>query len=239
MRILILRRLTMDKKETILGRILGKVVGLPLEVLGVFYDLVEKLAGENWQEWLTELKKFLRKEKCWTKIRVETLLKFLSTVTIPARREQFIAKDHFVVDTEKKAKIKISYLGDNFKKNFLNKTEEAIFETILRYQELKKSSRDIPIINELGGNDKSETTLSEMFSLMEIQPNGEGGPLFTNDYANIFYIRDSDGVLWSVDCNWNDDGWNVNADSVDNPNDWNDGNRVFSRNFYISLAYYG
>jgi hypothetical protein len=33
---------------------------------------------------------------------------------------------------------------------------------------------------------------------------------------------------------WNDDGWNVNANSVENPNEWNDGNQVFSRNCWFS-----
>ena len=39
-----------------------------------------------------------------------------------------------------------------------------------------------------------------------------------------------------MNVNWNGDGWNVNANSVENPNAWNDGNRVFSRNCYVSLA---
>ena len=59
------------------------------------------------------------------------------------------------------------------------------------------------------------------------------------------YSRDSgmDGfryenlVLRAVNANWNDDGWNVNANSVENMNSWNEGNRVFSRNSCISPAY--
>ena len=42
-------------------------------------------------------------------------------------------------------------------------------------------------------------------------------------------------VLRAVNVNWNDDGWNVNANSVENPNTWNDGNRAFSRNYCFSL----
>jgi len=45
-------------------------------------------------------------------------------------------------------------------------------------------------------------------------------------------------VLRAVNVNWNDDGWNVNANSVENPNRWNDGNQVFSRNCYFSPAYF-
>jgi hypothetical protein len=42
------------------------------------------------------------------------------------------------------------------------------------------------------------------------------------------------GVLRAVNVNWNDAGWNVNANSVENPNEWNDGNQVFSRNYCFS-----
>src|SRR4030042_5306410 len=45
-------------------------------------------------------------------------------------------------------------------------------------------------------------------------------------------------ALRTVNVNWNDDGWNVNANSVENPNEWNDGNRVFSRNYCILLLLY-
>ena len=48
------------------------------------------------------------------------------------------------------------------------------------------------------------------------------------------YIYENSGVLRAVNVNWNDDGWNVNANSVENSNDWNAGNRVFSRNYYFS-----
>lgn len=49
-------------------------------------------------------------------------------------------------------------------------------------------------------------------------------------------MYDNAGVLRTVNVNWNDDGWNVNANSVENPNRWNDGNQVFSRNCYLSSA---
>jgi hypothetical protein len=51
------------------------------------------------------------------------------------------------------------------------------------------------------------------------------------------FLFESFGVLRAVNCNWNGNGWNVNANSVDNPNEWNAGNQVFSRNSYISPVY--
>jgi hypothetical protein len=46
-------------------------------------------------------------------------------------------------------------------------------------------------------------------------------------------VYDNAGVLRAVNVNWNDDGWNVNANSVENPNRWNDGNQAFSRNSWF------
>lgn len=44
-------------------------------------------------------------------------------------------------------------------------------------------------------------------------------------------------TLRAVNANWNSSGWNMNAYSVANPNEWNGGRRVFSRNSCISPAY--
>ena len=158
------------------------------------------------------------------------LLHLIATVPIPARTEKFVAKDNFVVDTGKKARVKISYLGDNFRKHFLGKNEEPASEITLSCHKLKKFSRDIPIISELGGKDKAETTLFAMFALMEMQPSGGIETLLTNGKANIFYIRDLAGVLWAVFCYWRDGGWGVGASSVGSPLVWGGGDLAFSCN---------
>ncbi len=47
----------------------------------------------------------------------------------------------------------------------------------------------------------------------------------------------TDGVahkLWAVNANWNGDGWNVNANSVENPNRWNADNEFVSRYSFLS-----
>ena len=159
----------------------------------------------------------------------EFLIDFIGTFIVPATTKPFIAREHFIIDTSKKAKVRISYLGDNFKENFLGKIEESFAGSTLRYGRLKKSSVDAPIIAELGGEVKAETSLAEMFALMRQQPSGESGALLTNGYANIFYIRDKNRMLWAVYCNWDDGVCNVDAYSVDNPLGWGDGLQVFSR----------
>lgn len=101
----------------------------------------------------------------------EPLIQSIGTVAIPTRSEEFVARDHFIVDMSETAKVKISSLSSNFRKNFLDKIEEPGAEAVLHYGKLLKSSKDDKIIIELGGKEKAETTLAEMFSLMEKQTN--------------------------------------------------------------------
>jgi hypothetical protein len=160
------------------------------------------------------------------------ILECVGTVVIPATTSKFVAKDRFMINTEPNAPVKISCLGDNFISWFLNgdgKTEDPISEQTLRYHKLVQSSTDGPIITELGGEAKAETTLSEAFSLVEKQGNGEDGVLLNNGYASIFYIKDQNGVLRTVLVLWFDVGWRVFASSVEDPFWWGDGDQVFSR----------
>jgi hypothetical protein len=161
------------------------------------------------------------------------LLEAVGTVSILATTDTFVAKNRFVVNTKHNAQVLISGLGDNFTEWFLlgvGKTEDPITEQALRYLKLRKFSLDGPIIEELGGEAKAETTLSEMFSLMEKQKLGEDGVLLNNGYANIFYIKDQNGVLRAVSVYWHDDGWYVDATSFEDPDGWSDGIQVVSRN---------
>lgn len=165
--------------------------------------------------------------------KLELLLEYIGGVAISATTGKFVAKEKFVVNTKRNALVKISYLGDNMKAWFLNgdgKNEDPISEQTLRYHKLRQSSMDGPIIAELGGAGKSETTLSEMFSLMEKQKHGGDGVLLNNGWANIFYIKDCAGVLRSVRVYWFGVGWSVSARSVEIPHRWLVGYQVFSRN---------
>lgn len=153
-----------------------------------------------------------------------TLLKLLGKVEVQATK-RFIARDNFTLGNAG-----ISYLGDNFKERFLGKTEENVLKTTLFYHELTKSSVDRPIINELGGEAKAETRLSQLYVLLKKQSSGQKDAFLTNGFANIFYVCDINGVLWAVFAHWDGDGWLVSANSVENPRGWDEGDRVFSGN---------
>lgn len=215
------------------------------EVAGAITDFFEKLSGPEGTKWIAEFKKFLRKEPCWNVTQVTepkptpSILELVGAVVVPATAEKFVAKTAFVVNTKRNAPVKISAVWQNFTSWFLlgdGKTEDPISEQTLRYHRLRKSSVDGLIITELGGEEKSETTLMEMFSLMEKQKNGEDGVLLNNGYANIFYIRDQNGVLRALHAFWSGGGWRVSAFALEGPGGWRDGGRVFSRNSVLESS---
>jgi len=59
----------------------------------------------------------------------------------------------------------------------------------------------------------------------------EQGILLTNGYANIFYVRGTDGNLWAVLARWCSGlgYWRVEAGSVGGPGVWHAGRQFLSR----------
>ena len=156
------------------------------------------------------------------------LLDSVGTVAIAATVEPFIAREKFVVDTNCKAKVKIAWLSDNFKDWFFGKTEAPASEMLLlRYSRLVRWGLDASIMAELG--EAKETTLANIYALIERQKNGKSGALLTNGYANIFYVRDTNDAFWAVYVRWGSfrGGWDVYARSVEYPDGWGDGRQVF------------
>lgn len=164
------------------------------------------------------------------KIVFTTIMNWLGNIVLPATTKKFVAREKFVINTTDDTKTKMSYMDGDFKNWFLGKTEESAGEVNLRYGGLTEPTNSRKIIEDLGGEEKSETTLTEMFSLMEKQGQGEEGVLLINGWANIFYIKDSSGVLRAVYVRWRGDGWDVGALFVGRPHGWRVGSQVFSRN---------
>lgn len=158
------------------------------------------------------------------------LLEPVGTVDIPAI-DQFVASQKFVVDTGRKARVKIAWVGSNIQEWLFDKAEAPAPKVMLGYAKLTRSALDDEIRKEIGA-EREETTLAAIYTLMERQKNGESGVLLTNGYANIFYVRDANGVLRAVFVLWNarGGGWDVRAGSVALPCRWFVGRQVFSRN---------
>lgn len=151
------------------------------------------------------------------------LLKLASTVQVSGATK-FVAANHFTV--RKSSGIQIAWLNENFKLLFLGKIEKNVEPATLNLYWLAGESLDAPILAELG--ERAETSLAHLVELLKKQPNGESGSLLTDGYANIFYIRGTDGNLWPVFARWRSAGWCVHACSVEYPW-WRGGRQVCAR----------
>ena len=157
-------------------------------------------------------------------------LDFIGKVTIPSTTESFVVSENFICNTGWNAKVKISFLNDGFNEWFFGKIEEPMAEKDLCYAKSSWSLTDTEIIAELGGEARAKTTLTDMFTLMERQSNVKKGELFTDGRANIFYVRDKNGVLRVVFCRWSTDGWRVFTGSIESSYTHDDVHQVFFRN---------
>lgn len=195
----------------------GMLGRLPLsEFQGPRDELEKRLAGPDCERWLTEFKRFVRKEPCWVKDPVFRLFRLVTTIPVPAI-ERFVVRDNFVVDTSDRARVKIGHLSNNFKKCFLCNEEWLSEATELKVWELPESWKDKLIIDSLGGN--AEITLGQLFSVLAKQPGGEKGHLLVDGWANSAYIRSGGNILQSVSARWIKDysGWEMDVDSVSPP----------------------
>ena len=152
------------------------------------------------------------------------LLELLDTVTLAATPEPFDVRERL----EKAAGVRFSTVWTEFKKRFYGKVEAPQPEVRLRKFKLLRIAPDGPIIAELGGDARVETTVASAYALLRRQGRGSPGILQTTGFANIFYIRDLKGTLCAVRVGWDEEGWVVDAISVEDPLAWNGKHEIFS-----------
>lgn len=124
----------------------------------------------------------------------------------------------------------VRWMGGNFKVQFFDLPIPALGGTKLAIRKLKKNSKDGPILKELG--EKAKISISQFHAFLSAN--------FESKECFIFYMEGNDGNLWPVRANWNfdDGGWNVNANPVTNPNPWNAGNQVVSKIFLFKNPFF-
>ncbi|MEK7562094.1 MAG: hypothetical protein AAB509_00230 [Patescibacteria group bacterium] len=134
-----------------------------------------------------------------------------------------------VADEKTRKDANVGWTGDNFKKFFLGNVEEDVEAIIVAVHRLGQSSLDAPIMTELG--DRAKIKIAHFFELLKKQSRGEDGVLLTNGYANVAYIKGSDGNVWAVRAYWGSYSsyWSVEANSVGSPSMWVAGVQILSR----------
>lgn len=149
---------------------------------------------------------------------VKKLLRFVRTVSLPAV-DKFIAAEKFR-EGETVAGIKVAWLGENFKTNFLTKVEKSVPALEMREHGLVTPSRDPAIITEFGGEEQVESFLAHFWEFLKTAD---------RNLRHVRHIRDVNGVLWAVRGFWLSDGLSVEASPLDGPSDWDAGRRFLSR----------
>lgn len=193
--------------------------------MGQAEALLNKIGGMNGMnkvlsgEWIVgEPSKFAKaKAGASTKI-LEGLLELQGEPMKVPGIVNFVACDKFVVD--RNGELPISYLGDNFRNNFLDVVEKVVKTATLKQRKLLKRSVDEPILSALGGTRKAQVALGNVFEFLKTADRSK---------VYIFYVADAKGVVWAVIAYWDDGGWDVGARSVADPDEWDAGRVVVSR----------
>ncbi len=139
-----------------------------------------------------------------------SLLKHVTSVSVPAIQETTLTEEFL------KKEYNIGYIGNNFRRLFLDKRCKLVPAGSTAFHALQKDSLDPPIMDELGK--KATIPLGQFFWHIRQQKNGQAGHLLTNNYmANIGYVEvggeDGNGEVWAVGADWNPDRgyWSVGA----------------------------
>lgn len=148
---------------------------------------------------------------------------------MPVTKVSVTGSERFVANKAALKAANVGWTGSNFDQYFLNHSEESVGDASLAIHRLEKASLDAPIRKELG-TEREETTLTHFFALLREQSKGQAGPLLTNGYANIAYIKGNNGNLWAVSASWYSAYryWRVRANSVEDPDAWLAGYQVLS-----------
>lgn len=221
----------------------GMIGLVPLdEIRGVAKDLFEKLTGREGPTFAAELKKFVLKEPCWVPVELveqpvptvpvvpRKLLAPVATLDVPAF-DNFVVAEHVIQDTSRKARVKIRYIGENFRRVFLPMTETGVPAANLQMGNLLEQANSTTIRETLPKG--HEGYVAWLFHLVSLQPRGEKGLLPIDGRATVIYAAAADGSLWEVSAHWysdfDDTGWWFNAYPVTGPYGWDQGSRFLFR----------
>ena len=153
------------------------------------------------------------------------LLDFVASVAVPGI-ERFSAADTFQ-EHQPPLQVQVAWLGDNFRKHFLNAIEVHVPAGTLDVYRLRQPARDDSIAAALGG--QREAKLYDVWTLINCQSQGKIDLLLTDGTPNFFYVRDSAGVIWAVDAVWGGAGWEIGASPLQDPRPWGRGRQVILR----------
>lgn len=147
------------------------------------------------------------------------VLEPVGTITVPGASIFTVAEKFFVGCSEG---VLIASMSENFC-SLLDKVERDVPAAVLRGFDLPKKLFDEEIINHLGPNYR--VRLSHVWEAVKQQPLGEDKGVLSTKRGNLFYIEDTQLVVFAR-CTVR--GWDFRATSVGHNVPWYPGPHVFS-----------
>lgn len=141
--------------------------------------------------------------------------------------ERFDVSKYFDSGRRHSIGVNISSRDEWFCERFLNKSVEKFTGSKLSYGTLKYDYLFYKIVYQFGGEKKIETSLVELWRLLERQPNGEKGELLTNGRSNVFFGYDQCGMFGVIICVWEGYGWKIFSSLLEKPYYLDKGARIF------------
>lgn len=138
------------------------------------------------------------------------LLKPGERIEIPATTEPFVVRDHFH-NSERALSLSggwFFYVCGNFAHYLLGKVEPPRQATTLVANTLTRKEWDVNIIVSLG-EAAAETTMAEIYALMQKVRTGEPSGLSFARGRNTFYVRDGGNNLWALRVTTNMKSWTI------------------------------
>ncbi|MDA3815539.1 MAG: hypothetical protein PF549_04190 [Patescibacteria group bacterium] len=187
-------------KKTMLGDLVKKIISfLPIEMLGVCNDLVDKLISKTGQGWFVELKKFLRREECWTE--KEVFLRFISD------DEKLVIKACNGLEILLDAKDLFAYIDNNFRNFEANQPGQSTEKTSVVVYEAENSGTFTQLFGSLSGDlDKLCFTQAQIIGFVRSHRNW----LRTDGHGTFFLFKSWDHFFIAIVRFDSDDGLRVN-----------------------------
>lgn len=181
---------------------------------------IDQVTAMAWADNQRGLKKVLSEALVPPKLRKD-LLRFISAIDIPTTIEIFIAGDKFSVTHRitTSTQVIIAGLNGDFVKWFLRDGENVVNRNrqcrLSRYL-VQETVMDNQILTELYNMGMAETTLADIWYLLEKQGRDKPGFLSNNASGNIFFVAGQDGNVRTVHVYWSN-GWIIDAFSLERP----------------------
>ena len=148
------------------------------------------------------------------KVKVEFVKIERSEIIIPELGSDFIPR-HFYqgVDVSRETLVKISFLGEHFRKSLLPLVVKPRKSFFLSSRIMSPEDHFHENLDQM-----KKADLSAIWYLLSQQPEGpdsKEGAMLTNGSSNVFCCEDLSqelwGQLWEVCIRWNDNGWHIEA----------------------------